>query len=51
MNRGRKLGGIILDGPDEFPFGIGGYDAVYFLGPDDLKFESVRMPALAEHYA
>src|SRR5262245_42002805 len=30
-----KLGGRILDGPGEFPFGIGGYYAVYFLGPDD----------------
>ena len=39
MNRGRKLGGI------------GGYDAVYFLGLDGLKFEFVPMPALAEHYA
>jgi glyoxylase I family protein len=41
------LGGTILDGPGEFPFGIGGYYAVYFLGPDGLKFEVVHMPALA----
>jgi glyoxylase I family protein len=46
----RSLGGEILDGPGEFPFGIGGYYAVYFLGPDSLKFEFVHMPALAEHY-
>jgi catechol 2,3-dioxygenase-like lactoylglutathione lyase family enzyme len=42
-----SLGGQILDGPDEFPFGPGGYYAVYFLGPDELKFEVVHMP-LAE---
>lgn len=47
----KKLGGVILDGPGEFPFGIGGYYAVYFLGPDGLKFEFVHMPALAAHYA
>jgi hypothetical protein len=29
------------------PFGPGGYYAVYFLGPDRLKFEVVHMP-LAE---
>ena len=46
----RGLGGTILDGPGEFPFGIGGYYAVYFLGPDGLKFEVVHMPALAAHY-
>jgi len=44
----RKLGAEILDGPGEFPFGPGGYYAVYFLGPDRLKFEVVHMP-LAEH--
>jgi glyoxylase I family protein len=43
----RKLGAEILDGPGEFPFGPGGYYAVYFLGPDRLKFEIVHMP-LAE---
>jgi len=42
-----KLGAEILDGPGEFPFGPGGYYAVYFLGPDKLKFEIVHMP-LAE---
>lgn len=43
----RSLGAEILDGPGEFPFGPGGYYAVYFLGPDRLKFEVVHMP-LAE---
>jgi catechol 2,3-dioxygenase-like lactoylglutathione lyase family enzyme len=43
----RDLGAEILDGPGEFPFGPGGYYAVYFLGPDRLKFEVVHMP-LAE---
>ena len=45
-----KLGAEILDGPDEFPFGPGGYYAVYFRGPDRLKFEVVHMP-LAERRA
>lgn len=35
----------VLDGPREFPFGPGGYYAVYFLGPDRLKLEIVHMPA------
>jgi catechol 2,3-dioxygenase-like lactoylglutathione lyase family enzyme len=43
----RDLGGEILAGPGEFPFGPGGYYAVYFRGPDRLKFEVVHMP-LAE---
>jgi catechol 2,3-dioxygenase-like lactoylglutathione lyase family enzyme len=43
-----RLGGTILDGPGEFPFAIGGYYAVYFTGPDGMKFEFVHMPALAE---
>jgi glyoxylase I family protein len=46
----RSLGGEILDGPGEFPFGPGGYYAVYFRGPDRLKFEVVHMP-LAEQRA
>jgi catechol 2,3-dioxygenase-like lactoylglutathione lyase family enzyme len=46
-----RLGGTILAGPGEFPYGPGGYYAVYFLGPDDLKFEVVHMPALAAIYA
>ncbi len=36
----------VLDGPEEFPFAVGGYYAFYFLGPDDLKFEVVHMPEL-----
>ena len=40
------LGAKILDGPGEFPFAHHGYYAVYFLGPDDLKFEVVYMPEL-----
>jgi catechol 2,3-dioxygenase-like lactoylglutathione lyase family enzyme len=44
----QKLGGEILDGPGEFPFAHGGYYAVYFLGPDQLKFEIVHMPELEE---
>jgi hypothetical protein len=45
-----ELGGTILDGPVEFPFAVDGYYAVYFLGPDSLKFEFVHMPALADYY-
>lgn len=45
-----RLGGKILDGPGEFPFGPGGYYAVYFLGPDDLKFEFVHMPLAERRY-
>jgi catechol 2,3-dioxygenase-like lactoylglutathione lyase family enzyme len=46
----RELGAEILDGPGEFPFGPGGYYAVYFRGPDRLKLEVVHMP-LAEERA
>ena len=46
----RKLGAEILDGPGEFPFGPGGYYAVYFLGPDRLKFEVVHMPLAEQRY-
>ena len=45
-----RIGGEILEGPGEYPFGPGGYYAVYFLGPDRLKFEVVHMP-LAERRA
>ena len=45
-----ELGAEILDGPGEFPFGPGGYYAVYFRGPERLKFEAVHMP-LAEQLA
>ncbi len=42
----KGLGATILDGPAEFPFADTGYYAVYFLGPDNLKFEVVYMPEL-----
>jgi len=42
----KELGAEILDGPGEFPYeGPGGWYAVYFLGPDRMKFEVVHMPA------
>lgn len=37
------LGAEILSGPGEFPFGPEGYYAVYFRGPERLKFEIVHM--------
>ncbi len=46
----RDLGAEILDGPGDFPFSPGGYYAIYFRGPDRLKFEVVHMP-LAEQQA
>jgi catechol 2,3-dioxygenase-like lactoylglutathione lyase family enzyme len=46
----RSLGAAILDGPGEFPFGPGGYYALYFLGPDRLKFEIVHMPLAERNY-
>ena len=46
VNLVSELGGEILDGPGEFPFAHGGYYAVYFLGPDQIKFEIVFMPEL-----
>ena len=46
----RGMGAEILDGPGEFPFGPGGYYAVYFLGPDRLKFEIVHMPRAESRY-
>ena len=42
-----SIGAEILDGPGEFSFASGGYYAVYFLGPDRIKFEVVHMPELA----
>jgi len=45
-----QLGAKILDGPAEFPFATGGYFALYFLGPDDIKFEVVHMPELAARH-
>ena len=51
VNRiGGKVGGTVLDGPAEFPFGLGGYYAVYFTGPDGIKFEVVHMPGLERAY-
>ena len=48
----KKLGAEILDGPAEFPYGgPDGWYAVYFLGPDRLKFEVVHMPAAEKTYA
>jgi catechol 2,3-dioxygenase-like lactoylglutathione lyase family enzyme len=44
------IGGTLLEGPGEYPFGPGGYYAVYFTGPDRLKLEVVHMP-LAEERA
>jgi glyoxylase I family protein len=46
----RGLGAEILDGPGEFPFGPGGYYAVYFLGPDRIKFEVVHMSLAEQRY-
>jgi len=47
----KGLGARILDGPDEFPYeGPGGWYAVYFLGPDRMKFEVVHMPAAENTY-
>jgi catechol 2,3-dioxygenase-like lactoylglutathione lyase family enzyme len=42
----REAGARVLDGPGEFPFSHQGYYAVYFLGPDDIKFEVVHMAGL-----
>jgi catechol 2,3-dioxygenase-like lactoylglutathione lyase family enzyme len=47
----KGLGAEILDGPGEFPYeGPGGWYAVYFLGPDRMKFEVVHMPAAERTY-
>lgn len=43
-------GGEILDGPGEFPFGLGGYYAVYVKGPDGLKLEFVHQPEIEQLY-
>jgi catechol 2,3-dioxygenase-like lactoylglutathione lyase family enzyme len=45
-----SLGGEILEGPAEYPFGPGGYYAVYFLAPDRLKFEVVHMPLAEDRF-
>ncbi len=44
----KQLGAQILDGPGEFPYDSAGWYAVYFLGPDRIKFEVVHMPAMAK---
>jgi predicted lactoylglutathione lyase len=46
----KKLGGTVLDPPGEFPYAVGGYYAVYFSGPDGMKFEFVYMPELEHHH-
>ena len=47
----KKLGAEILDGPAEFPYGgPDGWYAVYFLGPDGIKFEVVHMPGAERRY-
>lgn len=46
----RELGAEILEGPGEFPFGPGGYYAVYFRGPDRMKFEVVHIPLAEQRY-
>jgi catechol 2,3-dioxygenase-like lactoylglutathione lyase family enzyme len=47
----KQLGAEILDGPAEFPYeGPDGWYAVYFFGPDRLKFEVVHMPAAEKAY-
>ena len=43
-------GGALLDGPAEYPFAEGGYYALYFTGPDGLKFERVHMPAAEKRW-
>jgi glyoxylase I family protein len=39
------LGARILDGPGEFTYDPEGWYAVYFAGPDRLKFEVVHQPS------
>lgn len=46
----KKLGAQILDGPGEFPYDPEGWYAVYFLGPDRLKFEVVYHPTSVRSY-
>lgn len=45
-NIAAEAGARVLDGPGEFPYSHKGYYAVYFLGPDDIKFEVVYMAGL-----
>jgi glyoxylase I family protein len=46
----KRLGAQILDGPGEFPYDPEGWYAVYFLGPDGLKFEVVHQPSVVKRY-
>jgi len=46
----KALGGQILDGPAEFPYDPEGWYAVYFTGPDGLKFEVVYQPSTVRRY-
>ena len=46
----KQLGAEILDGRGEFPYARPDRYAVYFLGPDRLKFEVVHMPAAEKAY-
>ncbi|HEY6421630.1 MAG TPA: VOC family protein [Candidatus Binataceae bacterium] len=46
----KKLGARILDGPGEFPYDPEGWYAVYFLGPDRLKFEVVHQPSTVKRH-
>lgn len=47
----KRLGAKVLDGPGEFPYDPEGWYAVYFLGPDGLKFEVVHQPSTVKRYA
>jgi glyoxylase I family protein len=47
----KRLGAQILDGPGEFPYDPAGWYAVYFFGPDQLKFEVVHHPTSVKSYA
>ncbi len=45
----QTIGGEILEAPAEWPFtSVGKYYAVYFRGPDGMKFEYVHMDSLEE---
>src|SRR5258708_6753404 len=45
-----ELGAQILDGPGDFPYDPEGWYAVYFLGPDNLKFEIVYQASTVRRY-
>jgi catechol 2,3-dioxygenase-like lactoylglutathione lyase family enzyme len=47
----KKLGGQILDCPAEFSYDPEGWYAVYFTGPDGLKFEVVHQPSTVRRYS